>query len=106
MGMVHGAPVTYAAVPMVNQFVSQPVYNISPERFQLIMQGQPLTPEEIAALTGDAAVPTSMAVEAPATSVAEPLVEPDVPTDAKEEKKDKKSSKKKLSSAKKEKGCC
>merc|ERR1712039_823311 len=33
----------------------QPVYTISPERFQLIMQGQPLTPEEIAAMTGQGA---------------------------------------------------
>merc|ERR1712151_369662 len=32
----------------------QPVYTISPERFQLIMQGQPLTNEEIAAMTGGA----------------------------------------------------
>merc|ERR1712039_681910 len=42
----------------------QPVYTISPERFQLILQGQPLTNEEIAAMTGQgasAAVPVQTA---------------------------------------------
>merc|ERR1712039_636773 len=33
----------------------QPTYTISPERFQLILQGQPLTNEEIAAMTGQGA---------------------------------------------------
>merc|ERR1711972_233531 len=50
--VTYGAPATYSA-PMAGQ----PTYTISPERFQLILQGQPLTPEEIAAMTGQAAAP-------------------------------------------------
>merc|ERR1712087_73378 len=54
--VTYAAPVaTYAAAPQVYTappMGGQPVYTISPERFQLIMQGQPLTPEEIAAMTG------------------------------------------------------
>merc|ERR1712190_26112 len=55
MGMTYAAPATYAA-PMGGQ----PVYTISPERFQRIMAGEPLTNEEIAQMTGQggsAAVP-------------------------------------------------
>merc|ERR1712190_306525 len=55
MGMTYAAPATYAA-PMGGQ----PVYTISPERFQRIMGGEPLTNEEIAQMTGQggsAAVP-------------------------------------------------
>merc|ERR1711972_811534 len=57
MGMTYAAPaMTYAAPPTYAAPVSgQPVYTISPERFQLILQGQPLTNEEIAAMTGQAA---------------------------------------------------
>merc|ERR1711920_645974 len=57
--MTYAAPATYAA-PMSGQ----PTYTISPERFQLILQGQPLTNEEIAAMTGQgasAAVPVQTA---------------------------------------------
>merc|ERR1712157_196509 len=45
---------TYAAAPQVYSApaANQPVYTISPERFQLILQGQPLTNEEIMAMTG------------------------------------------------------
>merc|ERR1712039_660833 len=53
--MTYAAPATYAA-PMGGQ----PVYTISPERFQRIMAGEPLTNEEIAQMTGQggsAAVP-------------------------------------------------
>merc|ERR1712151_1072750 len=56
--MTYATPqeMTYAA-PQVYEYAAapaggQPVYTISPERFQLIMQGQPLTNEEIAAMTG------------------------------------------------------
>merc|ERR1711972_461762 len=57
MGMTYAAPaMTYAAPPTYAAPVSgQPVYTISPERFQLILQGQPLTNEEIAAMTGQGA---------------------------------------------------
>merc|ERR1711862_351136 len=44
----YAAPQIYSAPPAGGQ----PTYTISPERFQLIMQGQPLTNEEIAAMTG------------------------------------------------------
>merc|ERR1712083_1256525 len=57
--MTYAAPQTYAA-----PIGGQPVYTISPERFQLILQGQPLTNEEIAAMTGQgasAAVPVQTA---------------------------------------------
>merc|ERR1719203_1330080 len=54
--MTYGAPtMTYAAPSTYAAPVSgQPVYTISPERFQLIMAGQPLTNEEIMAMTGQA----------------------------------------------------
>merc|ERR1712050_281925 len=45
--MTYAAPATYGA-PMGGQ----PVYTISPERFQRIMAGEPLTNEEIAQMTG------------------------------------------------------
>merc|ERR1719401_1627529 len=45
---------TYAAPAPVG---GQPVYTISPERFQRIMAGEPLTNEEIAQMTGQAAAP-------------------------------------------------
>merc|ERR1712014_524066 len=48
--MTYAAPQTYSA-----PVGGQPVYTISPERFQLILQGQPLTNEEIAAMTGQGA---------------------------------------------------
>merc|ERR1711920_1005870 len=53
--MTYAAPAAYSA-PMGGQ----PVYTISPERFQRIMAGEPLTNEEIAQMTGQggsAAVP-------------------------------------------------
>merc|ERR1712003_534813 len=50
--MTYAAPATYSA-PMGGQ----PVYTISPERFQRIMAGEPLTNEEIAQMTGQAAAP-------------------------------------------------
>merc|ERR1712061_251439 len=50
--MTYAAPTTHA-VPMGGQ----PVYTISPERFQRIMAGEPLTNEEIAQMTGQAAAP-------------------------------------------------
>merc|ERR1712083_824359 len=45
---------TYAAAPQVYAapVSNQPAYTISPERFQLILAGQPLTNEEIIAMTG------------------------------------------------------
>merc|ERR1712190_686288 len=103
----------------------QAVYSISPERFQLILQGQPLTNEEIAAMTGAGAIPEAVmptgsiavaGVVVPTTSVVappmntetdithEPQPEPSSKTSSK--KNSKKNSKKKLSSKKKEKGCC
>merc|ERR1712039_413474 len=50
--MTYAAPATYSQ-PMGGQ----PVYTISPERFQRIMAGEPLTNEEIAQMTGQAAAP-------------------------------------------------
>merc|ERR1712048_225008 len=50
--MTYAAPATYAA-----PVGGQPVYTISPERFQRIMAGEPLTNEEIAEMTGHAAAP-------------------------------------------------
>merc|ERR1740121_3537283 len=52
--MTYGAPtMTYAAPQVYAAPASnQPVYTISPERFQLILAGQPLTNEEIMAMTG------------------------------------------------------
>merc|ERR1712039_433935 len=50
--MTYAAPATYSQ-PMGGQ----PVYTISPERFQRIMAGEPLTNEEIAQMTWQAAAP-------------------------------------------------
>merc|ERR1712113_1117493 len=108
--VLYGSPISYASAPMVNQ----PVYNISPERFQLIMQGQPLTQDEIAALTGSVLETAPPVVEEQPISVVvdsitEPASEsiaPDEAADSKKEKKEKKSSKKKVTANKKEKGCC
>merc|ERR1712050_647738 len=52
----YGAPMTYAAPTQPGQ----PVYSISPERFQMIMAGQPLTQEEIMAMTGEGAAAAPM----------------------------------------------
>merc|ERR1712083_348168 len=40
----------------------QPVYTISPERFQMILAGQPLTNEEIMAMTGQGGAPAGSVV--------------------------------------------
>jgi len=50
--MTYAAPATYSG-----PVGGQPVYTISPERFQRIMAGEPLTNEEIAQMTGQAAAP-------------------------------------------------
>merc|ERR1711972_1008118 len=52
--MTYGAPTMTYAAPQVYSApaANQPVYTISPERFQLILAGQPLTNEEIMAMTG------------------------------------------------------
>merc|ERR1712217_231234 len=109
----------------------QPTYHISPERFQLIMQGQPLTNEEIAQLTGQAqAAPIGTQAAVVATQGGASFAMPDMfaspgltmvggnpgqfsggaaaatSSKKKDKKSDKKSSKKKLSSKKKSKGCC
>merc|ERR1711920_59161 len=52
--MTYAAPATYSAPAG-----GQPVYTISPERFQRIMAGEPLTNEEIAQMTGQAAAPVA-----------------------------------------------
>merc|ERR1711972_1195290 len=54
---------TYAA-PSATMMTTpgQAVYSISPERFQLILQGQPLTNEEIASMTGAGLTGGSVAV--------------------------------------------
>merc|ERR1712060_488069 len=95
--MAYGAPV-----------LEQPVYTISPERFQRIMAGEPLTNEEIAELTGAGpAVVTEYGAPAVTETVVTETAAVDVPVAAKTSKKSsKKSSKKKLSSKKKAKGCC
>merc|ERR1712194_425244 len=109
--MGYAAPAMTYEAPMSGQ----PVYTISPERFQRIMAGEPLTNEEIAAMTGapqpvSMEMPTtgSMTYAAPAAvetvaAVADTTPAP-APTSAK--KSSKKNSKKKLSSKKKAKGCC
>merc|ERR1719223_1673686 len=51
--MTYAAPAASYAAPMGGQ----PVYTISPERFQRIMAGEPLTNEEIAQMTGQVAAP-------------------------------------------------
>merc|ERR1711870_213674 len=63
--MTYAAPTTHA-VPMGGQ----PIYTISPERFQRIMAGEPLTNEEIAQMTGQAAAP--IATQAGGQSLAMP----------------------------------
>merc|ERR1712226_1353908 len=75
--MTYAAPATYAA-PISNQ----PVDTISPERFQLILQGQPLTPEEIAQMTGAApqAAPVGTVMAAATTSMVAPTTNVAVPT--------------------------
>merc|ERR1712032_764074 len=91
--MAYGAPV-----------VEQPVYTVSPERFQRIMAGEPLTNEEIAELTGAGpAVVTEYGASAVTETVVTETAAVDAPVAAKTSKK---SSKKKLSSKKKAKGCC
>merc|ERR1712061_647877 len=73
--VTYAAPQTYAApIP------GQPTYTISPERFQLILQGQPLTAEEIAAMTGGAAAPvgTSAAVPVGTLGAQQSFVMPDM----------------------------
>merc|ERR1712190_34380 len=60
LALTYGAPATYSA-PMAGQ----PTYTISPERFQLILQGQPLTAEEIAAMTVQAAAPVGTSAAVP-----------------------------------------
>merc|ERR1712087_852273 len=74
--MTYGAPAGYSA-----PVGGQPVYSISPERFQRIMAGEPLTNEEIAELTGQATAPVATSadattVESAAAVVAEPVPEP------------------------------
>merc|ERR1719356_2256864 len=72
--MTYGAPATYSA-----PIAGQPTYTISPERFQLILQGQPLTAEEIAAMTGAAApVGTSAAVPIGTVGAQQSFVMPDM----------------------------
>merc|ERR1712083_1035167 len=73
--MTYAAPATYSA-PMGGQ----PVYTISPERFQRIMAGEPLTNEEIAEMTGQAAAPT-VVTETVATTYAAPGVTETVVTE-------------------------
>merc|ERR1712113_1009547 len=72
--MTYAAPQTYSA-----PIAGQPTYTISPERFQLILQGQPLTAEEIAAMTGGAApVGTSAAVPVGTLGAQQSFVMPDM----------------------------
>merc|ERR1712228_1164079 len=52
----YGAPMSYSAPAQPGQAV----YSISPERFQMIMAGQPLTQEEIMAMTGAGAAAAPM----------------------------------------------
>merc|ERR1740121_150803 len=72
--MAYGAPtMTYAAPQMYAAPASnQPVYTISPERFQLILAGQPLTNEEIMAMTGQAAAPVGTQIAGGSASVVMP----------------------------------
>merc|ERR1711920_1206745 len=50
--MTYAAPAAFSA-----PVGGQPIYTISPERFQRIIAGEPLTNEEIAQMTGQAAAP-------------------------------------------------
>merc|ERR1740121_3303904 len=72
--MTYGAPtMTYAAPQMYAAPASnQPVYTISPERFQLILAGQSLTNEEIMAMTGQAAAPVGTQIAGGSASVVMP----------------------------------
>merc|ERR1712060_914000 len=77
--MTYAAPQAYEA-----PVTGQPVYTISPERFQRIMAGEPLTNDEIAQLTGQAAAPTASVVlpattEVAATTYAAPTAESAAP---------------------------
>merc|ERR1712232_1174203 len=65
--MTYAAPQVYSA-PATNQ----PVYTTSPERFQLILAGQPLTNEEIMAMTGQGAAPVGTQVAGASASVVMP----------------------------------
>merc|ERR1712066_250491 len=79
--VTYGAPaVTYAAPATYSAPIAgQPTYTISPERFQLILQGQPLTAEEIAAMTGQAApMGTSAAVPVGTLGAQQSFVMPDM----------------------------
>merc|ERR1711957_1109717 len=62
--LTYGAPaMTYATSATYAAPIAEPqVYSISPERFQLIMAGQPLTSEEIMTMTGAAQAPVVDAV--------------------------------------------
>merc|ERR1711972_399340 len=71
--MTYAAPATYSA-PMGGQ----PVYTISPERFQRIMAGEPLTNEEIAQMTGQAAAPIATAAPITTQAGAQSFVMPDM----------------------------
>merc|ERR1712083_502831 len=62
--MTYAAPQTYSAPA-----TGQPVFTISPERFQLILQGQPLTNEEIMALTGAGGAGGSASIVMPQQSM-------------------------------------
>merc|ERR1712228_212185 len=78
--MTYAAPtttMTYAA-PAATMMTTpgQAVYSISPERFQLILQGQPLTNEEIAAMTGGGLTGGSIAVAEVAVPTASVVASP------------------------------
>merc|ERR1719356_1533845 len=56
--VTYAAPTATYGTPMSHSAPAQPgqaVYSITPERFQMIMAGQPLTQEEIIAMTGGSA---------------------------------------------------
>merc|ERR1712203_1082954 len=74
MGTYAAPTMTYAAAPQVYSApaTNQPVYTISPERFQLILAGQPLTNEEIMAMTGQGAAPVGTQVAGASASVVMP----------------------------------
>lgn len=104
--MTYAAPATYSAPAP-----AQTLYTITPERFKLIMAGQPLTQEEIMAMTGSSgqasAGAASMQLPAVTTAAVPTTAATTAPVVATSSKKSsKKASKKKLSSKKKEKGCC
>merc|ERR1719446_829417 len=83
--LTYGAPAMTYAAPTMTYGAPMPVagqtYTISPERFQLILQGQPLTTEEINAMTGGASAAVPVQTEqpvysAPAASTVVEVVEP------------------------------